>query len=312
MTDIFSNLAKGAGSLGKGALDLGYNVGKGALDIGKGALMTIPRYRKSFQSMEASDLQLETAKMERWLKIAKDPSYSRQLRVNSFMKAFDTQAGKALLNRSGIENSQQWAEESIDRIDQQVIQPRELMGNANRWSYSPSTGVRLFGGGEDYDRGDWQLLAQLESERQGLIDKKSQRATDLDQQINFIRSKVNNQMNPSRGWSGGLGNNMMGNTPVNQGMPVVNPPVQKTPNELVGPPAPAYDEEYYKKTTTPEQRLKNKVSYATTMPDEAANSYRDAITKKGGTDKDIEDLKKIFREGNQQKITEAIRRLGIY
>ena len=80
--------------------------------------------------------------------------------------------------------------------------------------------------------------------------------------------------------------------------------------ELVGPPEPQYDADYYQRTTTPDEQTKHKVSYATSEPDKAAESYRQAVKNMGGTDADIEDLKKVFREGNEQKIAEAIRRLS--
>jgi len=79
--------------------------------------------------------------------------------------------------------------------------------------------------------------------------------------------------------------------------------------EIVGPPEPQYDADYYDRNTPPDVKIKHKVSYATSEPDKAADSWRQAIKKLGGTDKDFEDLKRLFREGNEQKIAEAIRRM---
>lgn len=81
----------------------------------------------------------------------------------------------------------------------------------------------------------------------------------------------------------------------------INPELQKS-----------YDTDYYQQTTKPEERLKHKISYAETEPEKAAESYREAILKKKGTEKDIEDLKKIFKSGNTKLIMEAIKRIGIY
>jgi len=55
--------------------------------------------------------------MERLLKIASDPGFSKPLRVNAMRSAFDSQAGQALLNSAGGQLSPNWIEESIDLMD---------------------------------------------------------------------------------------------------------------------------------------------------------------------------------------------------
>lgn len=68
----------------------------------------------------------------------------------------------------------------------------------------------------------------------------------------------------------------------------------------------------YEDTFTPEERLKHKVSYAKQMPDEAAEAYRPVLESLGYGDEDVEQLRAIFKEGDEQKISEAIKRMGIY
>lgn len=100
MADIFSKLA--------GAAE-GFAYGPQAV-----------RQRQSHElNMEASRQNIETARMERLLKIAKDSGFSRDLRINAMRSAFDTQSGRALLNSTGAEVGPNFAEETIDLMDRQ-------------------------------------------------------------------------------------------------------------------------------------------------------------------------------------------------
>lgn len=135
------------------------NIGSAVLGGLKGGAEALaahsPGYNQ-FKQNQARDMAIDTQKMERWIKIAKDPSFSRDLRVNSLMQAFDTKPGKILLNRSTISLNKKWAEKSIDKMDQRSIIPKDLLagGVGDRTSISykdPATGatIRRSGSGKE-------------------------------------------------------------------------------------------------------------------------------------------------------------------
>lgn len=68
----------------------------------------------------------------------------------------------------------------------------------------------------------------------------------------------------------------------------------------------------YMQNFSPEERLEHKASYAKMKPEEAAEKWREVLETLGYGDKEVQQLKQIFREGNPEKIKEAIRRIGVY
>ena len=135
------------------------NIGSAVLGGLKGGAEALaahsPGYNQ-FKQNQARDMAIETQKMERWIKIAKDPSFTRDLRINSLKQAFSTKAGKVLLGQTTIRPDDKWYGENIDRMDKQGLIPEGLLagGPGDRTSISwknPLTGatMRRSGGGKE-------------------------------------------------------------------------------------------------------------------------------------------------------------------
>jgi len=96
--------------------------------------------------------------------------------------------------------------------------------------------------------------------------------------------------------------------------------VKGTSDEFVGPiPEQPYRKEYgnldtkmYRANTTPDERLGHKVSYAKQEPEAAAESYREHLLKNGYTEKDLAELLEVFKGGDEEKIKQALKIIGIY
>lgn len=173
------------------------NIGSAVLGGLKGGAEALaahsPGYNQ-FKQNQARDMAIETQKMERWIKIAKDPSFSRDLRINSLKQAFGTKAGKVLLGRTTIRPDDKWYGENIDRMDKQTVLPKDILSRGGRTSTSytdPRTGVTYRNYGSDttntYDPKIVDRIRELRDRLSGTFAEEEKK--EIEAEIEFLKSR---------------------------------------------------------------------------------------------------------------------------
>ncbi|KKN03162.1 hypothetical protein LCGC14_1110370, partial [marine sediment metagenome] len=194
------------------------NIGSAVLGGLKGGAEALaahsPGYNQ-FKQNQARDMAIETQKMERWIKIAKDPSFTRDLRINSLKQAFSTKAGKVLLGQTTIRPDDKWYGENIDRMDKQTVLPKDFLSRGGRTSTSftdPVTGVTYRNYGNDttntYDPKIVDRIRELRNSLSETITEEEKK--EIEAEIEFLKSRsglpyFQNQGKPKKAnWKSGL------------------------------------------------------------------------------------------------------------
>lgn len=173
------------------------NIGSAVLGGLKGGAEALaahsPGYNQ-FKRNQARDMAIETQKMERWIKIAKDPSFTRDLRINSLKQAFGTKAGKVLLGQTTIRPDDKWYGENIDRMDKRTVLPKDILSRGGRTTTSftdPVTGVTYRNYGSDTTNTyDPKIVDRIRELRDSLSETfAEEEKKEIEAEIEFLKSR---------------------------------------------------------------------------------------------------------------------------